>query len=454
MRRVIVAILALLLLLVPHLGSQQAAPLLRVHFVDVGQGDGVLIQSPSGQNVVYDGGENPERMRDYLAGLGITEVGLVIASHNHADHIGGLASVLRAYPPPFVMDNGLPATTQSYAGFLDAAATAGSQLLEPTQRRIQLGDAALQIIEPPGIPAWEHNDNSIGVVVEYGAFRLSLNGDAEEREWAWWLTHLTDLFGAVHVHKASHHGSVNGDTAAGISKLSPEVVIVSAGAGNSYGHPDAQALRLYSDAGATVYRSDVNGTIIVEADASGAYTVRVERGEGAQPPPATPSPTPTPTPFPTPAPIPVPTPAPTGFSLSGLVRDATNFALLPGVAVRILDGTNANRSTTTDAAGAYGLASLQTSGFTVSFSLSGYTTATRGITLTQNTSLDLSLNRTPTPSPSPAPSPSPSPNPGGRFRIGAVCRDGTLSNATGSGACSSHGGVACWRYSDGTCTNP
>ena len=418
--------LTLLLLWAPDLGTQQQP--LRVHFIDVGQGDAVLIQSPSGQNVLYDGGEDPVRVRDYLVAQGISEVGLVIASHNHADHIGGLAEVLRAFRPQFYMDNGIPATTLTYARVLEAVAAAGSQLLEPTTRRITLGDVSLLIVPPPGLPAWDQNDNSIGVVVEYGTFRLSLAGDAEPREWAWWNVHNREWMTPVHVHKASHHGSINGDTAAGLSSLSPKVVIVSAGLGNSYGHPDAEALRLYADAGATVYRTDTNGTVVVEAQASGTYTVRVERGEGAQPPTA---------------PTPAPAPTPSTYRLSGVVQDASNALGLADVAVRISDGVNANRSTTTNSAGTYSLSNLESGGFTVGFSKSGYTTASRAVTLAQNTTLSLSLSRTvSTPIPTP------------RQRVGATCRDGTSSQATGSGACSSHGGVLCWRYSDGSCTNP
>ena len=269
----------------PSLSTQAPAPVLRVHFVDVGQGDGILIETPNG-NIVYDGGENPDRMRDYLATVGVSSVGVVIASHNHADHIGGLPTVLRSFRPLYYMDSGIPASTQTYARVLEAVAAAGSQLLEPTARRVLIGDVSVTIVPPPGVPDWDQNDNSIGVVVEYGAFRLSLTGDSEPREWAWWRTHNPEWLQPVHVHKASHHGSINGDTAEGIAALSPEVVIVSAGAGNSYGHPDRAALQLYAAAGAQVYRTDLHGTIIVEAPISGAYTVRVERGEGAQPPPA------------------------------------------------------------------------------------------------------------------------------------------------------------------------
>jgi competence ComEA-like helix-hairpin-helix protein len=249
-------------------------------------------------------------MREYLEALGVSQVSLVIASHNHADHIGGLAEVLTQLRPQFYMDNGIPSTTLTYARVVQAVADAGSQLLEPTARRIALGEVTLVVVPPPGVPAWDQNDNSLGVVLEYGTFRLSLAGDAEPREWAWWNTHQPDWLTPVHVHKASHHGSINGDTAAGIAALSPEAIVVSAGQGNTYGHPDSAALRLYEEQGATVYRTDTHGTVLIEAARSGVYTVRVERGEGAQPPPAGPSPTPTPSPAPVPVPAPPPTPAP------------------------------------------------------------------------------------------------------------------------------------------------
>jgi competence protein ComEC len=78
-----------------------------------------------------------------------------------------------------------------------------------------------------------------------------------------------------------------------LAQLSPEAIVIGVGAEHSYGHPNVEALRLYAESGATVYRTDLNGTIIVEAQPSGAYTVRVERGEGAHPPPA-PAPSPPP----------------------------------------------------------------------------------------------------------------------------------------------------------------
>src|SRR4030095_7298231 len=244
----------------------------------------VLIQSPSGQSAVYDGGRNSGSLLAELNRLGVSRIDLVIASHNHADHITGLAAVLERFRPRFYMDNGIPATTLTYQRLLEAVRSAGSQLLEPTVRRISLGDVVVQVLPPPGNPSWEQNDNSSGLIVEYGSFRMSLAGDAEQREWAWWLESHSNLLRPVQVHKASHHGSRNGDSSEATNRLAPKAVIVSVGAGNGYGHPHPGALLLYTDA--SVYRTDLRGTIVVEADRSGRYTVRTGRGEGPRPPPA------------------------------------------------------------------------------------------------------------------------------------------------------------------------
>ena len=267
-------------------GAWADSPPLRIAFLDVGQGDAILIESPSGQAVLYDGGPSSEAALRYLEQRGVDTLDLVVASHNHADHIGGLAAVLRRYRPRFYLDNGVPATTQTYRRVLQAVEAAGSQLLEPTSRRISLGEVVLHVLPPPGQPGGDQNNNSVGLLVEYGTFRLLLAGDAEGRQWEWWLRQPAALLQPVHVHKASHHGSRNGDTATALNRVRPEVVIIGVG-GNSYGHPHADALGLYQIQGATVYRTDQHGTVVVKAQQSGQYRIAVERGQGARPPPTT-----------------------------------------------------------------------------------------------------------------------------------------------------------------------
>lgn len=246
---------------------------LEVHFIDVGQGDSVLIRSPSGQNVLYDGGRRDDDALAYLQSVGVTSLDLVIASHPDADHIGGLEEVVRYYQPRFFLDNGLPHTTQTYFGLLEAVEAAGAQVIAPTARTISLGDASLQVIPPPGQESLGNNDNSVGVIISYGDFDVALTGDAEEAQFSWWLANVPELLRQVEVYKSAHHGSPNGDSVESVTTFSPETVVISVGEDNSYGHPSPEALALYDSVGANVYRTDRSGTVVVSASADGQFLV-------------------------------------------------------------------------------------------------------------------------------------------------------------------------------------
>jgi len=266
-----VTALVVLALLCGCAGQAQSGGTLELRFIDVGQGDSILITSPSGQNVLVDGGRKDDEVLEYLQAIGVESIYMVIATHADADHIGGLEAVVRYYRPQFFIDNEIPSTTQTYEGLIRGVAEAGSQVAAPTARSVDLSGASLRIIPPPGVAEWGNNDNSVGVVVEYGTFRAALTGDAEDREFGWWLDQ--GLLEPVDVYKASHHGSANGDTQASVAAFAPESVVISVGLGNSYGHPDEKALELYRGVGADIYRTDESGTITVTASADGTYTV-------------------------------------------------------------------------------------------------------------------------------------------------------------------------------------
>jgi beta-lactamase superfamily II metal-dependent hydrolase len=266
--------LALLLTLLLNLGLAQE---LEIHFIDVGQGDSVLIRSPSGQTALYDGGDRGTAALNYLRDLGVEALDLVIASHAHADHIGGLVEVVRAYPPRFFMDNGIPHTTRTYQDLLEAVDEAGSQYLEATSRRIGLGEVSLEVLPPPGEESWGHNDNSVGILIHHGAFSAALTGDAEERLFHYWNEEHAELLQPMQVYKSSHHGSRNGDTPLSMERFNPEVVVIGVGEGNDYGHPHEEALLLYASVGAEVYRTDLHGSVVIRAREDGSYEVSHQR---------------------------------------------------------------------------------------------------------------------------------------------------------------------------------
>ena len=152
---------------------------LEVHFIDVGQGDSVLIQVPSGETVIYDGGVHTHDAFEYLNKIGVTDITLVIASHMHADHIGGLIQIVEELEPRFFMGNSFPHDTRVYEDLERAVTAFGIHNVKPNNQVINLGAVDLQVLPVPGFESWGQNNNSVGIIISYGDFQVSLTGDAE-----------------------------------------------------------------------------------------------------------------------------------------------------------------------------------------------------------------------------------------------------------------------------------
>jgi beta-lactamase superfamily II metal-dependent hydrolase len=241
---------------------------LELHFFNVGQGAAVLIRE-GGKSVLVDAGPNGT-VAEYLRELGVDTLDLVVASHNHADHIGGMPSVFSSTVVRNYLENGLYHETATYQRTLAALEQSRAQYLQPSSRRITLRDARLRILPPPP-DARSQNHASVGVLVEYGDFRALLTGDSEERELEHWLQH--DSIPQVHVLKVSHHGADDGTTPAWANATQPSVAVISVGGTNAYGHPTARTLAIWESVGAHVYRTDLHGTIVVQAKPNGDFTV-------------------------------------------------------------------------------------------------------------------------------------------------------------------------------------
>jgi competence protein ComEC len=251
---------------------------LRITFLDVGQGDATLIRTPDGKNVLIDAGPSGERVLAHLAALKVKVLDLVIASHNHADHIGGMAAVFDSLQVREYMDNGLPTLTNAYRRTVDAVEREPGLKVRPAiNRKIGAGAAILEILEPPRARgAGTQNDNSVGVLLHYGGFRTVFTGDAEVAELRLWMA-LYD-FRSASVVKASHHGSVNGASADWMAMLRPRIVVISVGANNQYGHPSTEVMLGWSATGARVYRTDAMGSITVAAVKNGGFSLTTSSG--------------------------------------------------------------------------------------------------------------------------------------------------------------------------------
>jgi beta-lactamase superfamily II metal-dependent hydrolase len=263
------ALILCLALLTTPLAAQQ----LEIRFLDVGQGDAVLVRE-GGKTVLIDAGGSAAAA-SYLQSQDIDTLDLVIASHNHADHIGGMPAVFQAAVVRFYMDNGVPATTSIYRRTMSAVASSGTQYLQATARTITLGTATVQILAPPG--STDQNNSSVGVLITFGEFRTLLTGDSELDEERAWLS--AQEVPHVNVVKVAHHGSTNGTSAEWIEASHPQVAVISVGARNGYGHPSAAVISAWEGIGTRVYRTDRDGGVIILANDDGSFVVTTDHSD-------------------------------------------------------------------------------------------------------------------------------------------------------------------------------
>jgi beta-lactamase superfamily II metal-dependent hydrolase len=244
---------------------------LTIRFIDVGQGDAALIQSPAGRNVLVDAGPSPSRVADWLRRAKVDTIHLAIASHNHADHIAGMPQVLDRLVVRNYMENGMVATTRTYARIVTLLEERAVPVLKATPRRIDLGGgASIRIFHSTPDPK-SQNDASIGFELDYGSFHAIFSGDAEGKQRATWLRE--DSLVHAQVLKVAHHGSINGTDTAWLSRLHPCAAVISVGAKNSFGHPSPVVSRLLDSSAVVTYRTDRAGDVTVVADSTGSFAV-------------------------------------------------------------------------------------------------------------------------------------------------------------------------------------
>jgi competence protein ComEC len=240
-------------------------------FLDVGQGDAILIRSDT-FNVLIDAGNSGHIMRDLLDRR-VRHIHLLIASHNHDDHIGDMDDVVRNMPVDEFVDNTCHEVTRTQSNLLIALRRYRVPRQPDTVSTRQFGAMILEILPSPfGTCDTSQNNLSIGVVVRVGAFTALLTGDSETYEQNAWA--MAGLIPDVDVLKAAHHGAENGAAPYWLQEADAEVVVISVGV-NSYGHPAASALRRYAIRGKQIYRTDEDGSIEICIAPTGTYKVLV-----------------------------------------------------------------------------------------------------------------------------------------------------------------------------------
>lgn len=243
---------------------------LQVRYLDIGQGDSILITTPNGFTMLIDGGEKNSGSLDYLRTYNVKRINIMVATHPDADHIGGLVDILRSgIPIDEVITSGYTSTTRTYEQFLDGIISSKAKYTEVHRGDTITLDGLTFPVLSPGINDnfYDSNNGSVVLRLVFGPTTFLFTGDAEKEAEASMLAAKVTL--RADILKLGHHGSSTSTTPAFLAAVSPKVAIYSAGLDNSYGHPHRETIDKLNKAGVQIYGTAINGTITVTADSEG-----------------------------------------------------------------------------------------------------------------------------------------------------------------------------------------
>ncbi len=239
---------------------------LRVSFIDVGYGDSILLSTSDGTDILIDGGypaAGPTVVA-YLQAQGIDDIDVLVATHQHPDHIGGLISVLESSIPVEAVIEGVPGATVLYNAFLTAAQNKG---ITPT--RVSAGQSytwgafQVAVLNPQNPPRNVTNEDSVVLLITYGNNRFLFTGDSG-------LPAEGDILASgagidADVLKVGHHGSNSSTGSSFLNAVIPAYAVISVGP-NWSGYPAPEVLDRLALAGAEIYRTDIDGTVVITSD--------------------------------------------------------------------------------------------------------------------------------------------------------------------------------------------
>jgi competence protein ComEC len=248
---------------------------LTISFLDVGQGDATLVQSPEGGAILFDGGPPEAGVFRLVQRAGVRRLSAVVATHQSRDHQGGLREVIEQVPADLYVDAGDGNRHPDFLAIARAAARRGVRRVVPRQGDVlRVPGLDVRVLgpppRPPGPAPEDPNPRALVAVVSSGGFDLLLSGDAESASLA--PLALPD----VEAMKVPHHGSKDPGLPAVLARLRPQLAGIEVGEGNGYGHRAPGTLAALRSAGVRTYRTDRHGTVKVKV-AGGGARVETER---------------------------------------------------------------------------------------------------------------------------------------------------------------------------------
>lgn len=245
---------------------------LKVHYIDVGQGDSILIQV-NNKNILIDAGtgESTPKLISYLKNQNIKGFDYVIATHPHEDHIGGMADVIKDFN---VSKFYMPKKVADTKVFLNMVKALKSKNIKANVAKsgvnLSIGpDASLKMLAPNGSNYESLNNYSAVLMLTYKSKKFLFMGDAEKLSENEILDSGSDV--ACDVLKVGHHGSNSSTSKEFLDKVTPKIAIISCGKNNDYGHPHKATLTNLKKHNVKIYRTDIDGTIIIKSDGNEIY---------------------------------------------------------------------------------------------------------------------------------------------------------------------------------------
>lgn len=243
-----------------------------VHYIDVGQGDSILVQV-NNKNLLIDSGPKSDKYKllDYLDSLDIHKIDYVLATHPHEDHIGNMSSLIKKYEISHFYAPKVESTTKSFESMVEALKSKKLKIniIKKGTDSINLGSGTRVTVFSPIETSYDNLNNYSPVIkIEYGNSSFLFTGDAEKEIEIKLISNSEDI--NADILKVGHHGSSTSSSEEFIKKVNPSIAVISVGEDNTYDHPTDITLSHLKENNVKIYRTDQQGTIIFSSD---GYTI-------------------------------------------------------------------------------------------------------------------------------------------------------------------------------------